>query len=1493
MSTVTGGSGNDTINGTRYSDSLSGAAGNDTVYGGSGTDTLNGDAGNDTLYGGNGTDYMYGGTGDDSLIGNDDASDWLNGGDGNDTISGGNSTGTDSIWGGEGADSVTAGAGNDIVFGGRGNDTVSGDDGNDTLVGEAGADQLSGGQGSDLIVAGSGNDTLDGGTENDTLSGGSGSDSIIGGSGDDSLRGDSFVYTTLSAYASTGSGSATTMQVQNTSAAAIDLYLIDGAGTPVYYATIPAGQTYSQPTFSNHNWLITEAGTMNAFDVIPAPPPATYAFNDTFDDTLDGGLGNDTILGELGNDIIYAGDGQDLVYGGTGNDQIYGGAGNDTLNGDEGDDTVYGGDGSDRANLGDGNDRFGDWSTEGGNDTVYGGAGNDTIIGGGDDDLLYGDAGNDSLSGGVGTDSIYGGAGNDVLVVTDDHQYDYFDGGTEWDQIQFANYLGTAGVTVTFSGSDAGSYVYGMGGATGNFINVEAIQGTVYGDTINAGADTNGTTLEGGGGNDIITGGSAADVVYGGEGADSLTGGAGNDYLIGGNGSDTFYGGDGDDVIDDEPGAASGNGPDTAYGGAGNDTIYLGDGNDLIYGGDGNEQIWGEAGNDRILGDAGNDLIYAGSGNDTLTGGTGDDTVYGEEGTDLIQFANGWGNDTAYGGESSGDLDHVDLYTVTTGLTVTFSGIEAGTITTSGNSLTFAEMERFSLGSGADVVYGGANTSGMMVEAYGGNDTVTGGSGNDTLYGNDGNDSIVGGAGNDLISGGAGNDIAAGGTGDDSIYGIDGDDTLTGGAGNDVLDGGAGTDRAVYSGPASNYTVTQSGANVVVTDTVATDGSDTISGIEQIEFGGVVYDLRAGTTGNDTFSDTGGNPDLIVTGDGDDSIGGTGGADIIYGGAGNDTLSGGAGADFVNGGTGLDIVDYSTSSAAVSVDLHNGTASGGDAAGDTFFGVDGIIGSAYADTLIGSDWESATPGDPFSTWIDGGAGSDYIDGRAGNDTLLGGTGADTIVGGAGADSLMGGDDSDVIYGGAGDTVIGGEGGTDSDTLILNYGEVESITYGGGTGEAGTVNFTSASGGGTLTFSEIENIQFTGAVDGTSGDDSISAGYVDAQGDVVDGVDGDADVIFVGAGNDAVNGMLGNDTIYGGTGDDTLEGGDGDDTLYGGADDDRLTGGDGADSLTGGTGDDTFVLTQTGSADTVTDFDMTLDAGRTADQLDVSDLRTPGGDPIAWRDVVVTDTVGDGSGDAVLTFPGGESVVLQGVAPDQVDTKQEMASIGLPCFVAGTRILTPTGWKMVETLRPGDIVVTSLGAKSVIWVGQRRLGMAALARHPAWRPVHFPSGAVGNTEPLRLSPQHGVLVIDASGAKVLVRAKHLAETGFGGARVANCVRSVTYHHIMLGKHAILCAAGAPTESFYPGPVAMAMLDWPARLDVIAAIAAASGQIAQGTPEVISKHYGARAYALVGKKAASGYLLPARFGSFEHAGAISSNPWGSIPKGRAGGGNTRIS
>ena len=93
-----------------------------------------------------------------------------------------------------------------------------------------------------------------------------------------------------------------------------------------------------------------------------------------------------------------------------------------------------------------------------------------------------------------------------------------------------------------------------------------------------------------------------------------------------------------------------------------------------------------------------------------------------------------------------------------------------------------------------------------------------------------------------------------------------------------------------------------------------------------------------------------------------DVLRGLGGNDMLFGGSGNDLLNGGSGADTLVGGPGSDTADYSSSPAAVMVNLQTGLGSGGDAQGDILNGVENIIGSAFNDTLAGDSGANTLAG---------------------------------------------------------------------------------------------------------------------------------------------------------------------------------------------------------------------------------------------------------------------------------------------------------------------------------------------------------------------------------------------------------------------------------------------------------------------------------------------------------------------------------------------------
>ncbi|NDW53774.1 Hint domain-containing protein [Aliiroseovarius sp. PrR006] len=153
-----------------------------------------------------------------------------------------------------------------------------------------------------------------------------------------------------------------------------------------------------------------------------------------------------------------------------------------------------------------------------------------------------------------------------------------------------------------------------------------------------------------------------------------------------------------------------------------------------------------------------------------------------------------------------------------------------------------------------------------------------------------------------------------------------------------------------------------------------------------------------------------------------------------------------------------------------------------------------------------------------------------------------------------------------------------------------------------------------------------------------------------------------------------------------------------------------------------------------------------------------------------------------------------------------------------CFCNGTLIRTSSGFVAVESLANGDRVALESGKTATIkWIGSRTFSLVDLMLTPSARPVCIPAGALGNGTPttdLWVSPQHRVLIQGYLAEtlfgvpEVLVAAKHLdfGDLAKGKKRPAE----VEYFHILLDKHDVLIANGAPAESLFLGNQAQTML-----------------------------------------------------------------------------------
>ena len=403
------------------------------------------------------------------------------------------------------------------------------------------------------------------------------------------------------------------------------------------------------------------------------------------------------------------------------------------------------------------------------------------------------------------------------------------------------------------------------------------------------------------------------------------------------------------------------------YGDAGNDKMFAAGGDDWLAGGEDDDEIYGGGGDDNLFG--GNDQ-------DILVGESGYDQLYGEGGRDLL--ISGYANpnhliaavsDAVFdvGGFMDGgagdDVMRVDV--AFTGLLTIDGGADKDLIDYS------QQINSWSNGVPASLP-----TNRLDLE------TLTG----ETPFGGDlliaRVENVLGSEYRDQFSG---DDFA------NSLSGLSNNDRLEGRGGADTLDGGTGYDIAQYTSSATGVDVdmarTTQSLTIVRNIAIISNGDAAGDRLVSIE------ELRGSN-----FAD-------ILRGKGG---GGLPSTEAFYGGRGDDILEGRFGADVLDGGTGFDFASYESSSAAVNVFIPRpgfASAQFGDAAGDTLFNIEGLIGSAYADTLIGNDDRNE---------LRGNNGADTLSGLGGNDTIKGGAGIDSITGGGGRDVLYGGGGADIF-----------------------------------------------------------------------------------------------------------------------------------------------------------------------------------------------------------------------------------------------------------------------------------------------------------------------------------------------------------------------------------------------------------------------------------------------------------------------------------------------
>ena len=781
--------------------------------------------------------------------------------------------------------------------------------------------------------------------------------------------------------------------------------------------------------------------------------------------------------------------------------------------------------------------------------TPDGSTGPDRYVTGGGNDVLTGNGGDDFLQARGGIDQMLGGAGNDTIVWTaGDGNDTLIDGGshTTGDTLQVLDTAGTDTIQVVTSGST----LAGIGGGTANVQDIETV-------TLNAtagGIDT----LDYTGTATIVSANLATNVLTGfnsvvaGSTIENVTGGSAGDTLIGSSGANVINGASGDDQIT----GAGGN--DTLSGGADSDTFNytVGDGQDTVDGGSAGVtdidtlNIAGTAAQETYninpisgghLGiniEAGNADVDATDGNYEIS------TIEVEE---IVITTNGGGDNVIVAGDLAG------------------TGVASSTVTVTGDSGNNNFDASGITGTPVRVVFDGA----------GGTDTLTGGAAGDTLIGGDGSDTLKGGAGNDTIYGGT------------NLNAVD----------------NSATDTVVFDHGPTGYLVTfGAGGTVTITDSNTGDGdegTDTLTGVELLNFGGTILDLTKAVRLYDNADHLIGTFDTIAgantaaTADAGSTFTIRVAAGDVNIGAAQVVIS----KNITLDGAGLDITtlkataDTSTSGDARGLFLVN--------SGKTFnvsdLTIDGdghhiwqsirSYGSGTIDHVHFEDIRFQTSGQPY-------AGTAIV--------AFGGTGANVDVSNSTFTNIgrIG-----IQYFGIGTTgtadhnVYTGKGGIDGLDYAIEVGGgahavITNNTVSANTGVATFDNSASAAflvstffnpgtqatfGDNTVTNSSIgvaigSNATDSSAVTFQAGNHFVTGvgtgvtvnGNATATGtQLVDATfdwDGGAannspsgadlaDILSGGAGDDTIIGYGGNDTLIGGTGTDTMLGGDGDDTYY--------------------------------------------------------------------------------------------------------------------------------------------------------------------------------------------------------------------------------------------------------------------------------------------------------------------------------------------------------
>lgn len=174
---------------------------------------------------------------------------------------------------------------------------------------------------------------------------------------------------------------------------------------------------------------------------------------------------------------------------------------------------------------------------------------------------------------------------------------------------------------------------------------------------------------------------------------------------------------------------------------------------------------------------------------------------------------------------------------------------------------------------------------------------------------------------------------------------------------------------------------------------------------------------------------------------------------------------------------------------------------------------------------------------------------------------------------------------------------------------------------------------------------------------------------------------------------------------------------------------------------------------------------------------------------------------------------------------------------VPCFAAGTMILTATGEKPIEMLQVGDLLQTAdHGLRPIRWIGRATVSADRIRSEPDLAPISIAASAMAPglpQRPLRLSPQHRVLLRSSVAARMYGSDEVLCPIKFAvkraGVEADPQPGDTLYIHLLMDAHEVIFAEGLPCESLYLGPHASQALPDEAQAEIAALFPLLDGQL----------------------------------------------------------------